>query len=196
MLTSISQVNGEFFKLFFGTRITVDGKEISIPNRYSKKSSRDYVEEQDNQIYPCIATLDYTPVPKEEWFVDMKTNIEGYSSDNLRAYILMKPIWMEFKYDVSIASKSYKEHVALQDYFLKTFVYGKRFIFDKRIIEGDVVGDIVPYKIRTTDIPRTDGVFETNYEFTLSVWLYVADVEDVETVQTLMINYSAENLPQ
>ena len=188
MLTSIRQVNEEFFRTFYGIKIPIKGVETPILCRYAKKSSYDYVEEQDNQQYPCIAIQDFTPTPKKEWYIDMKAYFGGTSADGLVGYLYQRPIWMEFRYDVSIAAKGYNEYMAMQDYFMENFVYGKRFIFCKRLTGEDMVGEIVPYEIRDTDIPRTDGVFEKNYEFTLSVWLHPQKPEEVELIQKIVVS--------
>lgn len=188
MLTSIRQVNEEFFRTFYGIKIIIGGVEKSILCRYARKSSRDYVEEQENQIYPCIAIQDYTPSIKSEWYVDMKSYFGGKSLDGLTGYLYSRPIWMEFRYDVSIASKSYNEFIAMQDYFMENFVSGVRLVFNKKLKGDDLVGDIVPYTIRENQIPRNDGVFEINYEFTCSVWLYSRKPEDVELIQAIVVN--------
>lgn len=194
MLTSIRQVNEEFFRTFFGIKVKVGDEEKSTLCRYAKKSSKDYVEEQENQIYPCIAIQDFTPVPKREWYIDMHAYFGGKSLDGLTGYLYQRPIWMEFRYDVSIAAKSYNEFMAMQDYFMENFVYGKRFIFNKQLGGEDTVGDIVPYEVRETDIPRTDGVLEMNYEFTCSVWLYPQKPEEVELVQQIILRANPKKL--
>lgn len=188
MLTSILQVNTEFFRTFYNLKMGFGGKEKVVLCRYAKKSSHDYAEEQSNQIYPCIIIQDYAPTIKEEWYVDLHSYFAGKSLDGLTGYLFMRPIWMEFRYDVSIVSKSYNEFVVMQDYFMEHFVYGTRLVFNKKLEGEDEVGDIVPYEIRETDIPRTDGVFEMNYEFTCSVWLYPRTPNEVELVQAIIIN--------
>ena len=187
MLTSIKQVNEEFFRKFHGIKIPIKGVEKPILCRYARKSSHDYSEEQDNQVYPCIALQDFTPTLKPEWYIDMRNYFGGKSVDNLKGYLYKRPVWMEFRYDVSIATKSYNEYVDLQDYFLEKFVYGKRLMFNEKIIDGDSIGDVVPYTIRETDVPRRDGVFEKNYEFTLSAWVYPQKPEEVELIQQIVV---------
>ena len=194
MLTTIRQVNEEFFRTFYNLKVTVGDEEKTLLTRYAKKSSKDYVEEQENQVYPCIAIQDFVPVPKKEWYIDMKAYFGGKSLDGLTGYLFMRPIWMEFRYDVSVAAKSYNEFIAMQDYFMQNFVYGKRFVFNKHLSGEDEVGDIVPYEIRETDVPRTDGVFEMNYEFTCSVWLYPQTPEEVELIQKIVAKGSPKAL--
>lgn len=192
MLSKISQVHEEFFRIFQGIKVPVGDSEKSILCRYAKKSSEDYTEEQSQQVYPCIALLDYSPTPREEWFIDMREYFGGKSVDGLTGYLYQNPIWMNFKYDVSIVSKKYSEFIAMQDYFMEHFVYGKRFIFNKRVIDEYEVGDVVPYSIRETDIPRTDGVHEKNYEFTLAVWLYPKEPREVELIQAIILNANGD----
>lgn len=187
MLCSIRQVNEEFFRKFYGLKMVIGGSEQTVLCRYAKKSSYDYVEEQLNQVYPCIVIQDYVPTPKDEWYIDMHAYFGGKSSDGLTGYLFLRPIWMDFRYDVSIVAKSYNDFSAMKDYFMTHFVYGKRFIFNKKLSGEDTVGDIVPYTIRETDIPRNDGCFETNYEFTCSVWLYPRTPEEVSLIQEAVI---------
>lgn len=194
MLTSIKQVDTEFYKLFYKTRIVVNGVEKTIPLIYAKQSSYDYSEAQPNQTYPCIAVQNYTPTPKEEWFIDMHPYIGGLSMDGLKAYLYQRPIWMNFRYDVSIVSKGYSEYMAMQQLFLTKFVYGKRFVFDKRLAGEAEVGDIVAYTVRQTDIPRMDGVFETNYEFNLSPWIYAKTPEErTDVINQIVLNMEEAN---
>ena len=60
-------------------------------------------------------------------------------------------------------------------------------IFNQRLTGDDMVGDIVPYSIRENDIPRTDGVFETNYEFTCSVWVTPKEPTEVDIIQQIVL---------
>lgn len=193
MLTRIKQVHSEFFKLFHNLQINLKGVPTKVPVRYAKKSSEDYTEEQDNQVYPCIAIQDYPPVPKDDWFIDMRPYFGGLSSRGLKGFLYQRPIWMEFRYDVSVVSKSSIEFMDLQDYFLSHFVYRKQFLFNQKLTGDDAVGDVVPFSVRATDIPRTDGVHETNYEFTLSVWVYPVDAIEVDTITGVVLNLIAHD---
>lgn len=119
----------------------------------------------------------------------MRTYFGGLSADGLKGFLYKRPIWMEFRYDVSIAAKGYNEYMALQDYFMENFVYGQRFLFCQKLTGENAVGEVVPYEIRETDIPRSDGVFEKNYEFTLSVWLYPQKPEEVDAlIQKIVVS--------
>lgn len=193
MLTSIRQVNEQFFRKFFGLKMPIGGKEEKVLCRYAKKSSYDYTEEQDNQVYPCIAIQDYTPTPRSEWYIDMHAYFGGKSLDRLKGYLYQRPIWMDFRYDVSIVSKSYNEFMAMQDYFMEHFVYGKRFLFNQHFEGEQAIGDVVPYVVRQTDIPRTDGCLEMNYEFTCNVWLYPTTPEEVDLIHHIVINGNGED---
>lgn len=200
MLTGINHVNKEFCQMFNNLSINYadmqNGNTSFIPKlRYAHKSSYDYVEEDAEPIYPCIAIQDYTPTISDLGYIDMRKYFDGaISADGLRGYLSMRPLYMEFRYDVSIAAKGYVEHTAMKEYFLKNFVYGERFIFDSRLQGEDLVGDIVPYEVFITDIPRNDGVFETNYEFRLLAWVYVKDPEEVTLVKEIALNCSPMEL--
>lgn len=196
MLTTIRQVNEQFFRKFYGLKMQIGGAEKVVLCRYAKKSSYDYAEEQINQIYPCIVIQDYTPTPKDEWYVDMHSYFGGKSLNGLTGYLYQRPIWMEFRYDVSIVAKSYNDFISMQDYFMQNFVYGVSFLFNQKLDGENAVGDIVPYKVRETTIPRTDGLFEMNYEFTCSVWLYSQTPQEVALVQKIVVNAMPKKLNQ
>lgn len=196
MLTTIRQVNEQFFRKFYGLKMQIGGAEKVVLCRYAKKSSYDYVEEQANQIYPCIVIQDYTPTPKDEWYVDMHSYFGGKSLNGLTGYLYQRPIWMEFRYDVSIVAKSYNDFISMQDYFMQNFVYGVRFLFNQKLDGENAVGDIVPYEVRETTIPRTDGLFEMNYEFTCSVWLYSQTPQEVSLVQKIVVGAMPKRLNQ
>ena len=183
MITTISQVNEEFFKLFFGLSVTKRGEQIVVPCRYARKSAIDYSEEEENQTYPVIALQDHTPTLKSEWFVDMKTYLGGVDMEGLKSYLFYRPLWMEFIFDVSIAATSYLDFVGLKDLMSRNFIHKEHLLFNQRLTGEDAVGDVIPFRVRTTDIPRTDGVMEVNYEFTLSVWVYTREGQEKENVQ-------------
>jgi hypothetical protein len=193
MLSSVSQVNEQFFALFSGIKIKDHGTGalIDVPVRYARKSAYDYTEEQENQVYPCIAIQDYAPTLRDEWWVEFKEYSGGLSDDELTAYLYRRPVWMDFRYDVSIAAKSYFQINALKDVFTR-FMLEPSFLFNKSVIDDeDSVGDVVPFTVRITDVPRTDGVQEVNYEFTLQVWLYAVEPREVAVIQKVILNAEA-----
>lgn len=192
MLSSIREVNEEFFKRFRGIILHTKGKEVEVPIRYARKSSGDYTEEDKQQKYPCIAIQDYSPKIKDEWYIDMRNYLGGISSDGLKGFLYRRPIWLSFRYDVSIVAKSYYDFMSLKDYFLSHFGTSVSMLFNQKLSGEDAVGDVVPYTIRETDIPRQDGVFETNYEFTCSVWVAPNENTEVDLIQKIVIEGSSK----
>lgn len=193
MLTSIKQVDTEFFKQFYGINIPGISKPVNF--RYYKKSADDYSEEDENQTYPCIVVQNYAPTLKPEWFVDVRNYFGGLSSDGQKGYLYRHPIWFEFRYDVSVVAKGYSDYTALINYFTTHFLGEKlRFLFDKRLDGEMAVGDVVPFRVTPTNIPRLDGVYETNYEFALSVWLNLIEPQEVDTIQQAILTLIQEDL--
>lgn len=187
MLHSIREVNEEFFKKFSDISVLVKGKNVKVPIRYARKSSKDYTEET-SQYYPCIAIQDYTPRVRDDWYLDTRPYFEGLSEDEQTGFLFRRPIWFSFRYDVSIVSKGYFEYTALKDLFLEKFGTEIRMVFNERLSGEDFVGDIVPYTVRESDIPRTDGVFETNYEFECSVWVTPNKPVEVDAIRKVIVN--------
>lgn len=173
-----------------GLKITQkDGTESIINCRYARKSSSDYTEEDDQQIYPCIAIQDYVPRPKDNHYIDLRKYQGASNLNKTLIELVRRPMWMEFRFDVSIVSKSTIEYFKMLDLFNQTFVAEQKFIFNATTIQYEgTVGDVVPYTINATDIPRTDGCHEANFEFNLSVWMQITKVEEVDAIQQININ--------
>lgn len=194
MLNTISQVNEQVFKILVDATKTVvlppdvaSGIVPTVSVRYAKKSGKDFVQETD-QAYPCIAIQDYTPNPKDDWFVDQHKYVEGFAEDGLTAHLFQNPLHLEFRYDVSIAAKSYKEFMALKNMMFKKFLTKDSLLLNQKLTGHDAVGDVATYTLRTTDMPRTDGVQETNFEFTLAAWVHLTDPEEVTLIQNVILN--------
>jgi hypothetical protein len=162
-------------------------EEMGVLVRYARKSSGDYVEEQPQQVYPCVAIQDYTPTPREDWWIEHKPFHRANSQDGKTAYLYYLPMWMQFRYDVSIAAKHYKEYCDLQQWFIKNVIGMDEITLESIVIGGVEVGEPIPIESRSQDVPRKDGVFETDYEVTFSVWLYAREPEGVAAVQDIVV---------
>lgn len=188
MISSVLNVQENFFKRFTNLKITQkDGSELTIPCRYARKSSEDYTEEQEQQDYPCIAIQDYIPRPKDNYYVDLRKYQGATNLTKTLVELVRKPMWMDFTFDVSIVSKSFFEYQKILDLFIQNFTSDQRFLFNSVLIDTDDVGDVVPYTINQTDITRTDGCHESNFEFTLSVWMQITKVEEVDVIQQINV---------
>lgn len=163
-------------------------KDLGVHVRYAHRSSQDYTEEQEQQIYPCVAIQDYFPTPKENWWIEHKAFHRATSLNGEIAYLYYLPLWMQFRYDVSTASKSFFDHQQLQQWFLEHVVADDEITLQP-IIVGDMdAGEPISISTRVQDIPRTDGVFETNYEVTFDVWLYARSPISVSAIQDVVIH--------
>jgi hypothetical protein len=190
MFNSLSKVNEEFFKVFNNIEITVDGGVVvAVPFVYARKSGKDFVESETVK-YPCITVYDHVPTVKPEWFIDYKEYSDGISLDGTQARVYRRPVWMEFSYDVSIASKSYFEITALKELFTRKFLFETYLLLDKRLTGDNEVGEVIPIKVSPTDIPRMDGVQEVNYEFKLSVWVDLHEPKEVDVITNIILKAS------
>ena len=198
MFNSVSQVNTEFFKLFHNNVKITDPKTGSVKSvlvRYARKSSGDYTEEASQQVYPCISIQDYTPTIHDRNTIFYNTYVGGCTEDSTHGGVYTRPIRLEFRFDVSVAAKSYFDWVTIKDFFFTHYVGEKRLLLNSRLSGDDEVGEVCPIlDIRTTDVPRTDGVFETNFEFTLAVWVATKDAKVTELVQEVQVNANTKSL--
>lgn len=188
MFNSISDFDRAFMSLFSNVILPIKGVDTSIYYRYYKKSSENYVEEEE-QKYPCIIVQDYTPKPREDWFIDLREEMGETSVDGLTMKMYRKPMALTFNYDVSICSKSYNSQSALKNYFTREYLNKTAIILNKvdMGIMGEV-GDVIPLRVDIMDIPRTDGVFETNYNFKLDAWVHIQEPRDVDIIKNVILN--------
>lgn len=183
MFHKIIDVHNAVFK-YFSERIS---EELGVHVRYARKSSHDYSEEQDAQIYPCVAIQEYFPVPKEDWWIEYKGFHRATSVDGSTGYLYYLPLWMDFRYDMSVASKSYKDYVRIQQWFLENTIAEDEITLESFVVNGMETGEPISIETRVQDIPRTDGVYETNYEITFSIWLYARRPVGIDTVQDVVL---------
>lgn len=196
MLYGLSEVKEEFFKMFRASGgsskvILWEGtpKQKIVKVMYSRESGEDR-RATTNVEYPVVSILDYAPTPAEDWTPHLQAKkVEGFTRDGESAHLYYEPQHLEFRFDVSIASKKFVEFTAMQDFFWKNYLWKKSTIF-KGVnlgVDGEV-GSVVKMSTRSTDVPRTDGVMEINYEFTITAWVSVREAEMITLLETINVN--------
>lgn len=200
MIGNTVNVSENMFKQFAGSNLAtkvslVDakGNPFDVDVTFFRESSNDFTEAQ-NERYPIITIQEYFPTFLDEWHNDPDNVVKRFSAlkdtnndDTFDTVSWIKdPFYMSFRFDVSSACKSFYQDKALAQYFLQRF--GKRgtFEFNKEPISG--IADYVKYNVVPNEVERTDGVFETNYEFTLKCWLHITSVEEYENLMLQTIN--------
>jgi hypothetical protein len=184
MIETFQNVDDNFYRLFVGddykTKALVvkdyRGNLVSANIRFIK-SSRDYSEEEMEK-YPAVVIANRLPVQRKDInhrndfeidnFVDTDTDGEEDKASKVR-----RALAYEFKYDVSVATKSESESQAFEQYFFNRFDMEEGvFLFNKKPLPLiDPIGDYVPYKIEVDEPIRTDGIFETIFTFFLYPWV-------------------------
>lgn len=197
MLTSVINVHDEFRKVIGATITVTDNTPVDVPVRFARQSKEDWAEVAF-ESYPQVTILDYLPDFDPTWYQTYQKRIAGYNTpvsvtnnQMTKAFEVQDPIRFIFRYDVSVYCKNAYQKWLLNEYFLKTFSKQGSFMFNKTatVAEGgESIGDMVYYAVNPAEVLRTDGVFETNYEFTLKPMIAIQDAVDVDLVQQLLIN--------
>jgi len=193
MIDSIHNVDTNFYEQFCGVGLTTPqitltthrGVEFICPIRFARKSA-EYMVEDSKEQYPVISIQNYTPKVNANLFTDrpFKRYAPEKSEGGLVAGYLYKDFFpLQFIYDVSIACKSESEWDAVKWYFFRnhTTESSKVFKFNLQTIAGEEIYDPVGYSMETIDVFRTDGVFETNFKFTVNPWVQVVLPVPVDT---------------
>lgn len=200
MIDSLENVNFNFFKLFAGETLkdpiqltTHLGDSFDVKVMYFKESSIDYTS-TSKETYPVISIQEYLPEFNDDWHNDPTNVVKRYSalkdldSDGLFDTVswIKDPFYMTYRFDVSTATKDYHQNKAMINYmFVK---YGNKGSLSFNSVDNFDLADFVDYTVNSTDIERSDGVMETNYEFTIKCWVHITEVVEYEDRLLQVIN--------
>jgi len=202
--TKTHQVPKEFFNFFLSkaTKKPISGDNRQHPMlpielhtggtedfmvRYYKKGGESSAEDV-REFYPCFVIQDFQPeIDKRRlWGRDYIDGI--YDDVNKTTEKIILPIPFMYKFQVSVVAKRKREIDSANDWFMQNFSLHRPdcFTFNSFDTDEGKVGDIVPYRIEFTEIPREDRRFEYAYDFTLDTTIharaktYTASEEDGE----------------
>jgi hypothetical protein len=199
MFVAFKDLQTEFFKIFAGQDLTrpfyVELLDEKIPVRYFK-SSEDYSEEE-REAYPVISIQDYQPTFNPKFHNDVFNYHVIGDNDGSLADIWRPHFFLDFKFDVGVASKEKLMYDLIRQKFL--FKYGKKGVIwmsqyqdYKEAVDANKAVIGVDYSIIPAEIERSDGIFETNYEFTVSAWFNAGSVDAVQMVEELNVTLIQE----
>lgn len=195
MLTSLRNTHTEFFKEFQPQVTILDGTTpIVFPVHYARESKKDLTQGR-KESYPQISILDYLPEFDPSWADNGSKRFDGFRTTNgkvSKTLVYEEPLKFLLRYDVTAFTKNPLHRLLIWEYFLKAYKQSGSIIFNKVEVSttqyDQVVGDVVNYTMTPTEVNRTDGVFELNFEFALKPFIAVREPEDMDTVQSLLIN--------
>lgn len=198
MIRTLRNYYEEFFKVFFGENldqdsITVelyDGSFTEVPLLFFKKSVQNYTEGTFEQ-YPIVA-LEYFPPtlragynnyiqPRYAGLRDTDGDGEDDTIDKMPF-----PLFMEGRFELSVAAKDETVYTAINTWFYRNFDYSNQAVFKFNKIDvpnTEPISDLVPYSIEVQESPRTDGVYETIFSFTLQPRMDIQLPKEYATVQ-------------
>ncbi len=192
MFTTIKDIFSAFVSEFTDTPIVVDSK--TIPVIYGRKSKNDLTE-VTKKSYPLISILDYTPKISEIYGKNYQQSLDDFTQLVAGKYekgkLFDEPRLFEYKIDVTLFTKDPYFKLSVNDYFFAKYEEIGNFEFNKVEIDDVFVADIVPYKIEVTEIERSDGVFEVNYEFTLTPMVAIKDGEEKDLVTQVNLDINS-----
>lgn len=200
MIYSIKTVNSSFYKVFTDNPITIMYKNSNVPVRviFADRFNETPAEVLKER-YPAIAIQSYTPRPSREWKDNQSEYVDGFEDYDEETgtfdtgHIYREPILLDFTYDVSIAAKTRGQYDELMEYMFKRFGIEGSLLMDQVILpDGVKSGYPVWYTCQGTDIPRSDEVKETNYEFKFNCFVDLKDPIEAELVNKLNITLNGE----
>jgi hypothetical protein len=194
MIDSLQNVSENMFKVFAGDNLdsplsvpTYEGGFFTADVAYARQGSDGYAE-TSLERYPIVSIQEYAPEFLDEWHNDAGNVAKRYSllkdTDNDGSFDTVSwvkdPFFMQFRFDVSTATKNFIQHKDFSEYFIRTFGKAGTFPFNYEPISNQA--DYVEYRVQGTNIERTDGVFETNYEFNLKCFVYITNLEEYSDI--------------
>lgn len=200
MFVAFKDLQSEFFKLFAGQDLSSPVysqlPEKNIPVRYFK-SSEDYSEEE-REVYPIISIQDYQPTFNTKYHNDIfNYRVIGDVGNGL-ANIWRPHFFLDFKFDVGVASKNKSIYDLIRQKFLFTYglkgvIWMRQYQDYKEPTEANLAVLGCDYSVIPSELERSDGVFETNYEFTVSAWFNSGSPDVVELVEELNLTLIQED---
>lgn len=168
---------------------THKGTDVNVPIIFGRMSAKNLSEDK-KESYPKLSVQNYPPTLNEQLFNDRpqwRFAPERTEETLIAGYLYWDFFPLAMKYDVSFACKSESEWDAAKLYFMAAHVKraSNHFKFNKIVAGTDAVYDPVGYDMTATDVFRTDGVFETTFEFTLYPWVVLTVSEPVVIVSEL-----------
>lgn len=149
-------------------------KEVDFLVRYFNRSGESSIEDY-REYYPCIVIQDFPPeIDKQRLWG--KNWVEGvYDEVNKKREMVILPIPMNFKFQVSCITRRKKENMGANDWFLQNFISGTQdfFTFNKVDYGDGFVGNVVPYNVDISNITREDGRFEYVYDFSIKTFIHI-----------------------
>jgi hypothetical protein len=197
MLTSLRNVQGEFMKCLVENgqaNATINSPEglLTVPYTFARASAQTLAEKPKEQ-YPLISIYDYSPIIDTEWTRNFQQHVTGYHAyDNngnpTKAFMVEDPIRLIFRFDYTFFVNNPMHKYTLLDFVLKKFNTRGTFILNKIVLpDGEEVGDVVNYTVAITENERSDGVFETNFEFTSKIMVAIKEPEEFDLIQNFNI---------
>lgn len=149
------------------------GETIDFMLRYFKRGGESSGE--DTMAYfPCIVIQDFQPEINKA-LIYGKDYVEGVI-DTLKGTreMIILPVPMKYRFQVSAITRRYKEAQGVQDWFLQNFDFQRPdcMEFNRIDTEDGMVADIVPYRAVFGEVPRDDGRFEYVFDFTLDTYIH------------------------
>lgn len=188
MFLSFHEVDGFFYAYLFGAPMsstgkntisitTYRGKTVSVPFQFFKESAFNY-SQGSKEIYPIVSIENFNPVENTKFsgefvnnaelnYFPIYTDVEETIEDPENILIEAKVIPFDFRYEISLATKSESEWDALKKAIMSKFSFGS----DKIIIFDAENEKQCYYTLENRDIPREDGVYETLVTAVLTCWV-------------------------
>lgn len=190
MIRTVRQVHEDFFREINSHNITASvGK---VPLVYYDKFNKTPTEIQRAQ-YPVMSLQNYRPKANDGWTDNMQEiydGLGGYDDKGVPLTIqsFREPIYLDFRYDISVATKTQNDLDVICDQILKIYGTESEIFLDKTILpDGTIVGVPVWVKVEAEDIPRSDEIKEVNHEFTFSCFVDYKDPLVLEVIQNVNI---------
>lgn len=179
--------------------VNVKGVAVSVKVRYADMSSKDYTEEQLQQMYPAISIYDYAPELANAWnngaYERYVQDLREPDEDGkpTRGTIFYEPLLLTFRFDVQAAAKSYHEMMAIENALFLKLMY-EPFWLRHEVIAGEDIGESVNLNVTPTRTNRIDGVHEVIFECDFDTFVAIKEPTDVDLVTTLILNVNPVGL--
>ena len=171
---------------------------VKIPVRSARKSANDKTQEKV-EIYPQCILDDKMPVPNPAWNRNRQKRVDNYgdfdsSGKPTTATTFEEPLYLDFAVEVTFFVKDPIHRYSVMDYMMRKYQQSDSICLNAIKLPGGTVGDFVSYTVNHSEVTRSDGIYELNYNFIFHAFVNCTDPDEQDLVKQFNLGIQPKNL--
>lgn len=178
----VGSSGNDFSRSYVSVTNSAGAEILQVPFRFAKKGSINLAE-ADTEGYPVLVFEDFTPSFVEDYqnYTGRYVNLIPSTPDPGTVEEIPYPVVLDYRFEVTLAAVKDSDYLDILTWFYRKFPAKNtsKLVFNPITLpDGEVVGDYVGYTLTVQESPRTDGVQEAVFIFTLRIFADMLNIEE------------------